>query len=82
MKDEQVAMCHIGRAIDEYHSCLRWLYAALSAADPHTRANAITKALVAGPYCELFARHPREGWTQWGNQLPGAQCRGAINDQN
>ncbi len=24
--------------------------------------------LVAGPYLELFARAPREGWTAWGNQ--------------
>jgi len=21
------------------------------------------------PYLELFARHPREGWTQWGNEV-------------
>lgn len=25
-------------------------------------------ALVAGPYLEMFARQPREGWTVWGNQ--------------
>lgn len=24
--------------------------------------------LVAGPYLEMFAREPREGWTVWGNQ--------------
>jgi len=24
--------------------------------------------LVAGPYCELFARQRRPGWTTWGNQ--------------
>ena len=24
--------------------------------------------LVAGPYCELFARAPKAGWTVWGNQ--------------
>lgn len=24
--------------------------------------------LVSGPYCELFAREPREGWTIWGNE--------------
>ena len=23
-----------------------------------------------GPYLELFARHPRCGWTQWGDALP------------
>ena len=23
-----------------------------------------------GPYLELFARHPRPGWTQWGNESP------------
>lgn len=22
-----------------------------------------------GPYVELFARHPREGWEQWGNEI-------------
>ncbi len=22
-----------------------------------------------GPYIELFARHPRPGWSQWGNQI-------------
>ncbi|MBN1868348.1 S-adenosylmethionine-binding protein [Candidatus Sumerlaeota bacterium] len=22
-----------------------------------------------GPYLELFARHPRPGWTQWGNEV-------------
>jgi N6-adenosine-specific RNA methylase IME4 len=26
------------------------------------------EALVPGPYCELFARAPREGWDVWGNQ--------------
>lgn len=25
-------------------------------------------ALVDGPYLEMFAREPREGWTVWGNQ--------------
>lgn len=24
-----------------------------------------------GPYLELFARHRREGWTQWGDELEG-----------
>lgn len=23
-----------------------------------------------GPYVELFARHPRQGWAQWGDELP------------
>jgi N6-adenosine-specific RNA methylase IME4 len=26
--------------------------------------------LYPGPYLELFARRPREGWTCWGNELP------------
>jgi N6-adenosine-specific RNA methylase IME4 len=26
--------------------------------------------LVSGPYLELFARRPREGWTCWGDELP------------
>ncbi len=25
-----------------------------------------------GPYLELFARHPRPGWYQWGDEVPGA----------
>jgi N6-adenosine-specific RNA methylase IME4 len=25
--------------------------------------------LVAGPYCELFARQQRPGWSSWGNQI-------------
>jgi N6-adenosine-specific RNA methylase IME4 len=24
-----------------------------------------------GPYLELFARHPRPGWSQWGNEFEG-----------
>ena len=28
--------------------------------------------LVPGPYIELFARRPREGWEAWGNQADGA----------
>lgn len=28
-----------------------------------------TERLVAGPYCELFARTRRPGWTSWGNDL-------------
>lgn len=26
----------------------------------------------SGPYLEMFARHRRDGWTQWGNELAGA----------
>jgi len=28
----------------------------------------IIEACSPGPYLELFARHPRRGWTQWGNE--------------
>lgn len=28
----------------------------------------IIEACSPGPYIELFARHPRKGWTQWGNE--------------
>lgn len=38
----------------------------------HSRKPAVIhdriQQLVAGPYLELFAREPREGWTVWGNQ--------------
>ena len=27
------------------------------------------EALVAGPYVELFARAPRDGWAVWGNEV-------------
>lgn len=30
--------------------------------------HARVRQLVGGPYLELFAREPREGWTVWGNQ--------------
>lgn len=26
-----------------------------------------------GPYLELFARHPRPGWTQWGNEIDSSE---------
>jgi N6-adenosine-specific RNA methylase IME4 len=29
----------------------------------------IIEACSPGPYLELFARHRREGWTQWGNEM-------------
>jgi len=28
----------------------------------------LIEACSPGPYLELFARHPRKGWTQWGNE--------------
>jgi N6-adenosine-specific RNA methylase IME4 len=37
----------------------------------------IIEACSQGPYLELFARHPREGWTAWGDEAdPGVQPRG------
>jgi N6-adenosine-specific RNA methylase IME4 len=29
----------------------------------------IIEACSPGPYLELFARHPRNGWCQWGNEI-------------
>lgn len=29
----------------------------------------IIEACSLGPYLEIFARHPRAGWTQWGNEV-------------
>lgn len=29
----------------------------------------VIEACSHGPYLELFARHPREAWTQWGDEL-------------
>src|SRR5207253_549541 len=31
---------------------------------------ALIEACSPGPFLELFARHPRAGWTQWGNEAP------------
>jgi N6-adenosine-specific RNA methylase IME4 len=31
---------------------------------------AIIERCSPGPYLELFARHPRPGWVQWGDQAP------------
>ncbi|HET8628352.1 MAG TPA: MT-A70 family methyltransferase [Thermomicrobiales bacterium] len=33
----------------------------------------IIEACSPGPYLELFARHCRPGWTQWGNEIDPAQ---------
>ena len=33
-------------------------------------ANRRIERLYPGPYLELFARKPREGWTTWGDELP------------
>lgn len=31
-----------------------------------------------GPYCEIFARRPREGWTSLGNEIDGKDIRDAL----
>lgn len=35
------------------------------------------EALLEGPYLELFARRPRDGWTCWGDELPAAVAEAA-----
>ncbi|OFW07228.1 MAG: S-adenosylmethionine-binding protein [Acidobacteria bacterium RIFCSPLOWO2_02_FULL_67_36] len=32
----------------------------------------------AGPYLEMFARQPRSGWIQWGNEAPDAAPRAEL----
>ena len=32
----------------------------------------IVESCSPGPYLELFARHPRAGWTSWGNEVDDA----------
>lgn len=34
-----------------------------------------------GPYLEMFARHPRDGWEQWGNESPDAEGSPEIAGQ-
>lgn len=31
----------------------------------------IIESCSPGPYLELFARQPRDGWTSWGNEVEG-----------
>lgn len=42
--------------------------------------------LTAGPYLELYARRPRDGWTLWGNQVawtpPPSDAAGTIVDHD
>ncbi len=40
----------------------------------------IIESCSPGPYLELFARHRREGWTQWGQQL-GADVNGTSKHE-
>ncbi len=35
----------------------------------------IVESCSPGPYLEMFARHPREGWTQWGDEAPTQKKR-------
>jgi N6-adenosine-specific RNA methylase IME4 len=35
----------------------------------------IIEACSAGPYVELFARHGRSNWSQWGNEITAEQAR-------
>jgi N6-adenosine-specific RNA methylase IME4 len=37
----------------------------------------IIEACSPGPYLELFARHGREGWRQWGNEIPQNETHGS-----
>ena len=40
----------------------------------------LIEACSPGPHLELFARHPREGWTVWGDESPeGIEPRGQVH---
>ncbi len=40
----------------------------------------LIEACSPGPYLELFARHPRDGWSTWGDESePGAVPRGGVH---
>jgi N6-adenosine-specific RNA methylase IME4 len=41
----------------------------------------IIESCSPGPYLELFARHPRPGWTQWGNQHVQKDVEGIASTQ-
>jgi len=38
--------------------------------------------LSAGPYLELYARRPREGWTVWGDEIPRASFTFVVDDND
>lgn len=40
---------------------------------------ALIEACSPGPYLELFARHPREGWRVWGNEADAEPPRGVAH---
>jgi N6-adenosine-specific RNA methylase IME4 len=35
------------------------------------RAYEYIEQISEGPYLEMFARHPRQGWDHWGNEIEG-----------
>jgi N6-adenosine-specific RNA methylase IME4 len=39
----------------------------------------LIEACSPGPYLELFARHPREGWQVWGNEADAEPTRGITH---
>lgn len=39
----------------------------------------LIEACSPGPYLELFARHPREGWKVWGNEADSSEPRGRVH---
>lgn len=41
-------------------------------------AHEMIQRLVAGPYLELYARRPRDGWITWGNQITREQFAADI----
>lgn len=45
---------------------------------------AICEKLYAGPYCEIFARQRRPGWTSWGNQVDlfNSEIQGGTDAQS
>ncbi len=42
----------------------------------------IIEACSPGPYLELFARHPRQGWVQWGNENVEDLSRSPVTSSN
>lgn len=43
------------------------------------RAHMLERGGGPGPYLELFARHHRAGWSQWGNEIPEPSINGHIH---
>ena len=51
---DRTTVCRIGRAMDEYLSCVRWMYTAITSDDYGKQERAVTMALRAAKVAEAL----------------------------